>query len=169
MRNKFLTLLILASIFVVESCNFSYYRKPDELSTEVLRAFANDNLDGAVALLPQKRDIVDVTYGNTGLFGSQYYNKYSESYNYANLVAKLTSAFEIKNNISKTNGLNWDDAKFGDVRLEEVNLEDAGYVRCSVDVKFPAADYIVVYNAIKTKDRGWFLADDIYLGKPVQK
>ncbi len=158
-------ILSLVAAFTLSSCNFGYRYKAEDLALPILKALQHNNVDRAIDLLPLRKDINSLTYGNPALLGMQYYNKYSQTYNYKNLVAKMTSDFSTAQYLTKANNLEWKDVQVGSITPEEVNADGAGYTRVTVDLKFPGGNWIMAYNAIKSQSNGWFLANDVYLAK----
>ena len=168
MKVKVLLTLVICSI-LFSSCNFTYRKYPEDLALPIIKALQNDDKQAAYNLLLPKKELTDIINANPGLFGYTYYNKYQRSYGYKTLYAKIEAGFEASKFISKANSLDWGNVKIGTVQTEEVNQEDASYTKVTIPCKFGKDDYQVVYNAIKSLNSGWYLANDIYLAKKPQQ
>ena len=166
MKSKFILALVFAGLFL-SSCHFTYRGKPEEMAIPLVRAVQDNDVKAAFCLTPSRDLIDEVVNSNAGLLGNPYTNKYTTDYRVETLKAKLTADFDIANTISKKDGLEWNKVLIGTVNTEDVSLEDASYTRVTINLRFPSGDYILAYNAVKSQSRGWFLANDVYFGKPL--
>ena len=163
MKLKFLFIPVLAVL--LSSCHFTYYNKPEDLAVPIVKALQDQDADDAFCLIPGRDDIEEVVNSNSGLFGATYYNKYSKDYRYEALKGKLTADFEIARSISEREKLDWSNVLIGGVNAEDVNDDAASYSRVKVNLRFYGGDYLMQYNAVKTRNHGWYLANDVNFSK----
>lgn len=168
-NSKYILALLFAGLFF-SSCHFTYRSKPEELAIPLVQAIQDNDLKSVYCnLIPGKGEIDEIVTANAGILSNPYYNKYTTDYRIETLKAKLAADFEIVNSISAKNNLDWSKVLIGNITTEDITAEAASYTRVTINLKFPNGDYIVAYNAVKSQSRGWFLANDVYFGKPIAK
>ncbi len=142
------------------SCGKSHFLATD-LTIPVIHAIQDNDYEDLASMLPNTDNVNAIFAGNTGNLGPNYYNKYTSSYRVLSMKTGLYTDMELIQDISKSNGLNWDDVQIGGVEKEEVSDSTTSYTKVTANLLFPkGGEYTLSYNTIQHHGI-WYLLDDV--------
>jgi hypothetical protein len=146
------------------SCGKSNYLATD-LTLPVIHAVQDGDYEDLACMLPDEDNVNEIFAGNTGNLGPNYYNKYTKSYRVLSMKTGLYTDMDLIKDISKADGLNWDDVQLGGVTKEDVSDSTTAYTKVTANLRFPkGGDYTLSYNTIQHHGL-WYLLDDVSFRK----